>query len=157
MRFDSAMATIEPQKNVVARTVWTENILLVSVGLVVFMITLTQLTYWKYRRLSLYLWEKRKGFTGSFNRIFYRGNQKLCVSWIQIGCFKRSHNYWITLGFSSKNKSIVKFLDEIQMHLQIWDTISWLVKHQQQVIFLKLYIILSNIFWKNRKLEFETE
>ena len=34
MRFDSAMATLDPQKYVIARTVWTENILLVSGRLV---------------------------------------------------------------------------------------------------------------------------
>ena len=34
MRFHSAMATVEPQKNVIARKVGTENILLVSGRLV---------------------------------------------------------------------------------------------------------------------------
>ena len=36
MRFRSAMTTLEPQKYVIARTVWTENILLVSGRLVFF-------------------------------------------------------------------------------------------------------------------------
>ena len=35
MRFHSAMATLEPQKYVLAITVWTENILLVSRRLVI--------------------------------------------------------------------------------------------------------------------------
>ena len=34
MRFHRGMATLEPQKYVIARTVWTENILLVSGRLV---------------------------------------------------------------------------------------------------------------------------
>ena len=34
MRFHKAMATLEPQKYVIARTVWTENILVVSGRLV---------------------------------------------------------------------------------------------------------------------------
>ena len=34
MRFHSAMATLEPQKYVIARTFWTENMLLVSGRLV---------------------------------------------------------------------------------------------------------------------------
>ena len=41
MRFHSAMATLEPQKYVIARTVWTENILLVSGRFVYLVPTIT--------------------------------------------------------------------------------------------------------------------
>ena len=43
MRFHSAMATLEPQKYVIARTVGTENILLVSGRLVQNSLSLSQL------------------------------------------------------------------------------------------------------------------